>query len=168
MRFLFFVFGVPMMILSFFQVSDALPYVESTNLYMNGQEVSLSQNQQEDLKMQLDKLFEGSHTMPALAVVFGNDFQESLKEGSFVSLKFGQEVQINDLPFDELFFKVSPDAYGFNLFRGNHGVVQGRCIYVDLNGKTMQEFSDYVSTLIGESDPSQPEIQPPYFEKPSI
>lgn len=147
MRFVFFALGVPMMILSFFQVSDVLPYAQSTNLLVNGHEIVLTESEQANFEAQVNKLFENSHTMPALGVVFGNEFQEDVKNGIFVSLKFDGIMEINDLPFEELLFRVSPDAYGFNLFRSNHGIVQGRCIYVDLNGKTMQEFSDYVNSL---------------------
>ena len=147
MRFIFFALGVPMMILSFFQVQDALPYVQNASLLVNGHEIVLSENEQTDLQAQIEKLFENSHTLPALGVVFDNEFQEDVKNGVFVSLKFDGVFEINDLPFEELLFRVSPDAYGFNLFRSNHGVVQGRCIYVDLSGKTMEDFSNFVNSL---------------------
>ena len=136
-----------MMIMSLFQVTDALPYVQSANLLVNGHEIVLTETEQADLQSQVEKLFENSHTLPALGVVFDEEFKEDVKNGVFVSLKFDGVFEINDLPFEELFFRVNPDVYGFNLFRSNHGIVQGRCIYVDLDGKTMQEFSDYVNSF---------------------
>ncbi len=147
MRFIFFALGVPMMIMSFFQVTDALPFVQSQNLFVNGHEIVLTETEQADLKQQIETLFENSHTLPALGVVFDNEFKTDLQDGIFVSLKFDVPIEINDLPLDELWFRVSPEAFGFNLCRANHGIVQGRCIYVDLNGKTMQNFSDFVNSL---------------------
>ena len=81
MRFFFFALGVPMMILSFFQMTDTLPFVQSENLLVNGHEIVLSENEQANFKLQVEKLFEDSRVMPALAVVFDNEFQESVKEG---------------------------------------------------------------------------------------
>lgn len=147
MRFLFFVLGVPMMIMSFFQVNEVLPFVQDIALDVNGQEVVLSQQQTEQLSQQIADLFQNSITLPALSVVFEEDFQQMHSDGTYISLKFGQTMQVNDLPFDELVFKVDPNVYSFNCFRGNEGVFHGRCIYVDLNGKTMQQFSAFVSEL---------------------
>ena len=64
-----------MMIMSFFQATDAIPFAQNTSLLVDGQEIVLSAQQQEDLKMQVASLFEGSHTLPSLAVMFENDFQ---------------------------------------------------------------------------------------------
>ncbi len=147
MRFLFFVFGVPMMIMSFFQATDAIPFAQNTSLLVDGQEIVLSAQQQEDLKMQVASLFEGSHTLPSLAVMFENDFQQKIQEGTYVSLKFERPCEINDLLFDELVFEVVPEYQGFNLYRGNRGVFQGRCVYVDLVDKTMQPLWDFVQTI---------------------
>ena len=147
MRFLFFVFGVPMMIMSFFQAIDALPFVQDTNVCIDGQEIILTEEQKVELGSQIESLFEGSHTLPSLAVMFENDFQEKTKEGTFVYLKFDRQYCINDLLFDELVFEVIPDYQGFNLYRGNNGIYQGRCIYIDLINKNMQPLYDYIQTL---------------------
>lgn len=136
-----------MMIMSFFQVTDALPFVQSQNLFVNGHEIVLTETEQTDFKQHIETLFENSHTLPALGVVFDNEFKTDFQNGIFVSLKFDVPIEINDLPLDELWFRISPEASGFNLCRANHGIVQGRCIYVDLNGKTMQDFSDFVNSL---------------------
>lgn len=148
MRFLFLIFGVPMMIMSFFQVSDVLPLAENVQLLQEGKQIVLSQENQIELRSQVEALFNDSRTMPALSVVFGDEFNEILQNGTFVSVKFDKTFQINDLPFDELIFQVTPESFGFNVFRGNSDIVQGRCIYVDLNGKTTKQFYDFVSTLI--------------------
>lgn len=136
-----------MMIMSFFETVDVLPYVQSADLLVNGNDVVLTEDEQAQLRQQVIDLFEDSHTMPAFGVMFDEQFHEVVKDGTFVSLKFGRIMEVNELSFDELVFQVSPDFYGFNLFRGMHGIFEGRCIYIDLNGKTMQEFSDFINTL---------------------
>lgn len=170
MRFIFFALGVPMMIMSFFQAIDAMPFVQETQLYVGGQEIVLSEDQAAQLKEQVEELLQDSHTMPSLSVVFGDDFQDMFQERTFISLKFNSVYEINDLPFDELLFEVTPDSYGFNLFRGNSGIVQGRCVYIDLNGKTTNSFYQHVQGLLTQNQEvvEKPEILPPETEKPGI
>ena len=161
MKFLFFFLGVPMMIMSFFVTVDALPFVQSAELLVDGKEIVLTEDEQSKLQQQVENLFEGSLTMPAFGVMFDDMFQEATSNGTFVSLKFGRILEVNGLPFDQIVFQVSPDWSGFNLFRGMNGVFQGRCIYIDLNGKTMQDFSDFINTLpaLQDVDNQVPEIE---------
>lgn len=147
MRFLFFFMGVPMIIMSFFEAVDVLPYVSQYNLLVNGNVVELSQEETEQLQQQVEKLFENSHTMPAFGVVTDEIFHEDVQNGYFVSMKFQTSIKINELPFDELVFKIGRDFHGFNLMRGNHGIFQGRCIYIDLQERTMEELYDFVEGL---------------------
>lgn len=147
MRILFFFMGVPMMIMSFFEVIDVLPYVTSYNLMVDGKVVELSETEEQGLQEQVLSLFEDSHTMPAFGVVFNDMYQEDIKNGYFVSLKFDSPIQINNLPFDELVFKVDKDFHGFNLMRGENGIFQGRCIYIDLQDKTMANLFEYIENL---------------------
>ena len=147
MRFHFFFMGVPMIIMSFFEAVDVLPYVSQYNLLVNGNVVELSQEETEQLQQQVEKLFENSHTMPAFGVVTDEIFHEDVQNGYFVSMKFQTPIKINELPFDELVFKIGRDFHGFNLMRGNHGIFQGRCIYIDLQERTMEELYDFVEGL---------------------
>ncbi len=147
MRFLFFFMGVPMIIMSFFEAVDVLPYVSQYNLLVNGNVVELSQEETEQLQQQVEKLFENSHTMPAFGVVTDEIFHEDVQNGYFVSMKFQTPIKINELPFEELVFKIGRDFHGFNLMRGNHGIFQGRCIYIDLQERTMEELYDFVEGL---------------------
>lgn len=147
MKILFFFMGVPMIILSFFEAIDVLPYVETAEIIANGNRIEISQEQQQSFMEQIEMLFEDSHTMPAFGVVFDDMFKEEIKSGLYVSMKFPQVFEVNNLPFDELIFKVEPDFQGFNLMRGMKGIVQGRCIYIDLQDKNMQEFYDYLTSF---------------------
>lgn len=147
MKFLFFFMGVPMMIMSFYEAIDVLPYVTNYNLMVDGNVVELSETEVQGLQEQVVSLFEGSHTMPAFGVVFNDMYQKDVKNGYFVSLKFDSPIQINNLPFDELVFKVDKDFHGFNLMRGENGIFQGRCIYIDLQDKTMANLFEYIENL---------------------
>lgn len=147
MRVFFFLMGVPMMIMSFFEAIDVLPLVTNYNLLVNGNVVELTETEMQGLQQQIQTLFEDSHTLPAFGVVTNDMYQEDVKNGYFVSMKFDCPIQINDLPFDELVFKVEKDFHGFNLLRGMNGIFQGRCIYIDLQERNMEELYDYIESL---------------------
>ncbi len=152
MRVMFFMMGVPLMILSFFEASAVLPYAQSFDVYVDGNVLELSEEQVSGLKAQTQELFEDSRTMPAFGVIFDEQFREEIKSGTYISIKFDEVMEVNDLPFDELIFKVEPDFYGVNLMRANKGIVNGRCIYLDFNGKNMQKLHDFVQTLSKSSE----------------
>ena len=154
MRIMFFVLGIPAMILSFFEVVDIMPYVAQSSLIFDGEEIVLSEQQQESLEQQVLQMFETAHTLPAFGVINPDEFENYLKQGKFVSLKFDSTIELNGLPFDELVFEVSPELQAFNLFRGNKGVFQGRCIYIDLMGGAMEELSNLINDFnLSENSP---------------
>ncbi len=147
MKFLFFFMGIPLMIMSFFETVDVLPYATEVGLVVDGNRIELSEEQQQNLEMQVEQLFENSRTMPAFAVTTQEMFEEELKDGTFVSLKFNGLFEVNGLPFDELMFRVDKEYHAFNLVRGLNGVFEGRCIYIDLDEKDMSEISDFISSI---------------------
>ena len=155
MRVLFFFMGVPMMILSFFEATQVLPYATDYSVYVNGNVVEISEADREALKEKVEAIFESSHTLPAFAVTTDEIFHEQIKDGIFVSIKFDNVLQINELPFDELIYKVEKDTHGFNLFRGMNGIFQGRCIYIDMMDGNMNDLYDFLTKFdIAESQES--------------
>lgn len=146
MRFLFFLLGVPYMILSFFDTTQVLPYVMQTSLMVDGQIVEMTEQEQQALQEQVSMLFDGARTMPAFGVVFDDMYKQEITNGTFISLRFPQMMEVNNLSFDELVFKVEPDWTGVNLFRGVKGVFNGRCIFLDLN-KDMSDLHDFIHNL---------------------
>lgn len=147
MKMMFFFMGVPLMIMSFFQVQDVLPYANQIEIISNGNTIVLSQEQQDDLMQEIKDLLADSHTVPAFGVVFDDMYQQEIQSGNFVSIKFAEMYEINGLPFDQLVFKVEGDWQGFNIMRGDNGHFQGRCIYVDLMDKNMQNLAKKVDFL---------------------
>ncbi len=146
MKFLFFFMGIPLMIMSFFETYDVLPYVSQSGLILDGHQIELTQEQQSNLQEEVSKLFENSRTVPALGVVFDDMYHEDIQNGTFVTLKFDSIFEVNGLPFDELVFKVEPTYQGISIVRGMNGKYNGRCLFVDLE-ENMQEFSDYLTNL---------------------
>lgn len=134
------------MILSFFNTTDVLPYVTSTSLLVDGQIVEMTQDEQQSLQEQVAALFEDSRTVPAFGVVFDEMYKEEIKSGTYISLRFPQIMEVNELPFDELVFKIESDWTGVNLYRGINGVFNGRCIYLDFD-KDMSEIHDFIHNL---------------------
>jgi len=167
-RFVFFVLGVPMMIMSFFEAVDVLPYVQNLDLYVNGNQIVLTEEEQANLQQKVEELFDGSHTMPAFGVTFPKMHEEAMKDGIFISLKFGQVLEVNELPFDELVFQIRPDFHGFNLERGLKGVFEGRCIYIDLLEKDMSELYDAITSLTGVQNVLGENVQTPEIEKEEL
>ncbi len=150
-----------MMIMSFFEAVDVLPYAQSIDVIVDGHDVVLTEEEQDALEQKVFELFENSHTVPAFGVMFDEMYREEIQNGKFVSLKFGRLLEVNGLPFDELVFRVEPDYYGFNLYRGVRGVFQGRCIYIDLVEKNMQELYDFLGNLSGLEDVNVPSVESP-------
>lgn len=146
-RMLFFFMGVPMMIMSLFEAIDVLPYATDFNVLVDGKQIEMTVEQKTDLKGQVEKLFENCHTMPAFGVVTPKIYEEQIKDGIFVSIKFDQTYMLNELPFDELVFGVGKDFYGFNLMRGNKGVFDGRCVYMSVVDGNMDELYNSLSAL---------------------
>lgn len=141
-----------MMIMSFFEAVDVLPYVAKIDLMTNGNSIELSQEQEQNLYTKVCELFKNSRTMPAFGVVFDNEFQKELQNGTYISLKFNGVFEVNELPFDELVFKVEPDWQGFNLMRGMKGVFEGRCIYINLQDKDMSQLNDLIAEITTNSN----------------
>lgn len=148
MRFLFFIMGVPLMIFSLFEAVDAISYVSNASIIFDGTNIELSEQEQIDLKEQIEMLFSKSHTMPSFGVAFDDMFDEIIQNGTFIRLKFDNVIKINDLPFDELIFNVSDQNYGVDLIRRIGGVCQGRCVHVDFVGNNMSELSEFVDIIV--------------------
>lgn len=156
-RMLFFFMGVPMMIMSFFSAIEVLSYATDYQVMIDGKTVEISLEEKEILKQKVEDLFENSHTMPAFGVILPEMYDEAVQEGMYVSIKFDGVYSVNELPFDELVFGVNKGDTGFNLMRGNKGVFQGRCIYLDLIDKDQTDLFEFLQTLKGNA---VEEIQP--------
>lgn len=137
---LFFSFmGVPMIFNAMFNFTDIFSYGQM-NLIYNNQVIEITDEEKADIQGEIIKYLENAYDSPALAVTFPEFYKEMLKDGYFLNFKFNKHYEFNGLPFDELTIKIEDNAYGFNVFRGENGVFQGRCIYVNTENSSSELY----------------------------
>ena len=117
------------------------------DFYKDGQQVLLSQKEQNQIDNLFSEAIEDSFSMPAFAVSLDNLTKEEMKSGLWLEFVFDKTMNINEMPFDSLLVNVNKDQYGINLIRGNDGIYEGRCFYLDLRGKNLDELYDYLSNI---------------------
>lgn len=130
-RILFAIGGLPIIFTQFLNVVDVLPYSQNMDLIANGIVYEISSEQKANIQKELVTFLEEAVQVPAYAVTFPEMFEEMVKDGYYLSFNFDTVIEINGMPFDQLVFEVFEDCSGFNVFRGNNGVFQGRCFYVN-------------------------------------
>ncbi len=69
--------------------------------------------------------------MPAFGVAIDNLVKKDFRRGVWMSIKFKDTQIVNEMPFDELLVNIHKGWSGFNLIRGNKGIYEGRCFYLD-------------------------------------
>lgn len=136
------------------------------DFYKDGQQVLLSQKEQNQIDNLFSEAIEDSFSMPAFAVSLDNLTKEEMKSGLWLEFVFDKTMSINELPFDSLLVNVNKDQYGINLIRGNDGIYEGRCFYLDLRGKNLDELYDYLSNI--NSNEENFEIENQQIEKTEI
>jgi len=82
-----------------------------------------------------------SREMPALGIALNDEIVNELNMGLWIEFVF-HDVHVHEgLEFSSLLIKVEPDSFGFNIFRKVNGEYMGRCFYIQLNEKSMGNFS---------------------------
>ena len=97
------------------------------------------------LNQLLADILEDSRNMPALGVSLHNETLKALNNGVWLKFKYTKTYYIDELPFDELLINVEPLAHGFNIIRGNNGIYEGRCYYIDLIDSTTEVLHNYLT-----------------------
>ncbi len=129
------------------EIYEAFDYSEKIVVYNDNKTCTYnpSQTKYNEIMELWNKMLDGSHPMPALGVSI-NDYSLRVREqGLWVEFVFDEAVECYGMPFEKLLINVNKDFYGFNLIRytNEHGY-DGRCYYIDLVGKNMNEFYDYL------------------------
>jgi len=99
----------------------------------------------ENLNNVLSQMLQESHQMPALGVSIHTETIMAINKGVWLRLQYNGTQQVDDMPFDELLIEVNSEFVGFNIIRGNRGIYDGRCYYIDLNNSTMKILNDYIT-----------------------
>jgi len=120
--------------------------------YNNGHEIIMTEDDLQNFDDIFSELLKDCRPMPAFGVSIHDKTMEAIKEGIWIRFVFDETLSVNDLPFDELLINLTKDMYGFNVVRGNGGVYDGRCFYVDVP-RNMDKLYDYMSSLpVGEEE----------------
>ncbi len=86
--------------------------------------------------------------MPAFGVSIDEHTRAEMKKGVWIEFVFGKEQVIQEMPFEKLLICCKEDFRGFNLIRYWDGKYFGRCFYLDLREKSMQEFCDCLEKVV--------------------
>jgi len=73
--------------------------------------------------------------MPALGVSIHEFTTNELQNDNWLEINFESELQIDDLPFTSLLFKLE-ETGGINLIRKHNNKYDGRCLYLNLEKTT--------------------------------
>lgn len=146
-RLLAFLLIVPILLCSQANVMvDLFSEASMVEIYKDGEVYLLNQEQQKEFDEIFCEIMEGAIQKPAFAVSLDDLTKEEMKSGFWVKFIFDNTMFKSEMPFDELLFNVTENAHGVNIIRGNDGIYQGRCYYLDLEG-TMNMLYDFISQL---------------------
>lgn len=91
---------------------------------------------------------ETAFQMPAFGVSIDEHTRAEMKKGVWIEFVFGEEHVDQGMPFEKLLICCQKDFRGFNLVRYWDGKYFGRCFYLDLREKSMQEFCGCLEKVI--------------------
>lgn len=124
----------------FEEVQEVFDYAKQINVYNTGIKIEY---REEDLQYKKilslwKELIENSHQMPAFGVSLDRETKKEINNGVWIEFEFNCELKVWEMPFEKLLCRVEKDSCGFNLCRFNPECgYDGRCFYLDLNGKNM-------------------------------
>lgn len=98
----------------------------------------------DELKDVVSSMLEDSHTMPAFGVSIHTETLKAIQKGVWLKLQYNGTQVVDEMMFDELLIEVNPEFSGFNIIRGNRGIYEGRCYYIDLTNSSMKELYDFI------------------------
>lgn len=97
-----------------------------------------------ELSNVLNGMLNDSHVLPAFGVSIHIETLKAIQTGTWLKLQYNGTQVVDDMNFDELLIEVNPDFGGFNIIRGNRGVFEGRCYYIDLLNNSMRPLYDFI------------------------
>ncbi len=97
-----------------------------------------------ELSIVLGEMLTDSRTMPAFGVSIHTETLKAIQNGVWLKLQYNGTQCVDDMPFDELLIEVNPEFGGFNIIRGNRGIYEGRCYYIDLVDRTMKILYEFI------------------------
>lgn len=132
------------------EINNAFKSAKEINVYKEGVKTTYSLGSEEYKKIlsSFYETIEGSHEMPAYGVSLNRDTVKALQSGLWTEFVFGKKMECNGMPFEKLLISVGKEHYGFNIIRYTTKFgYDGRCFYLDLVGKNMNNFYDILLKL---------------------
>ena len=149
MRFLFFSLIFPILFCAGSScVVDLISEADMIVFYNNGQIETMTESQFDKVDSLFQEAIEDALEMPAYGVSLDELTKEEMKKGFWLEFKFDETRCSSSMPFDSLLVKIEKNCFGVNLIRGNDGVYEGRCFYLDLNGNNFDKLYNYLSVII--------------------
>ena len=129
------------------ELQQAFSQAEEIAVYSDG-EVSVYPADGDGYKQimaEWNSLLDGSVTMPAFGVSINDYTLGAMKSGKWVEFVYSSQQKSGGMEFEKLLIEVKPDYMGFNVNRYNSDCgYAGRCYYIDLRGKSMQSFYNFI------------------------
>jgi len=131
-------------------ITEAFDEAKTVYVIKDGNEKSYSDGSAEYglIVSAFNRMVEGARQMPAYGVSLDKETRKAKKRGLWVEFDFGKAYECSGMPFEKLLVEVADYFQGFNLIRytSEYGY-DGRCFYLDLDGKNMFEFYRALSDL---------------------
>lgn len=106
----------------------------------------MTQSDLDDFEKIFCDAIEEARQVPALGVAIDNLVKEDMKEGIWIKFIFEKTFIKSEMPFDELLINVQKNSSGFNIIRGNNGIYDGRCYYLELNSN-LDKLYEFIENL---------------------
>ncbi len=113
------------------------------DIFINGTKEEFSIAQKNKIQDLFYYAIMDARSMPAFGVAIDMLVKKDIKKGVWMSIKYQTKQVINGMPFDELLINIHKGWSGFNIIRGNKGVYDGRCYYLDTNSN-LDEVHKYI------------------------
>ena len=130
------------------QLQEVFSQAEEISVFKNGGEETYASGTEkfEEIIAAWNSMLDGSVTMPAFGVSLNEYTVNAMKNGVWVEFGFGEEMTIDEMPFEKLLVEVKPENKGFNVIRYvKSSGYTGRCYYINLREGDMSAFYSDIS-----------------------
>ena len=132
------------------ELYESFDNAENINVYNNGEmNVYGAGTEEFDNVLTGWKIItDGARDMPAFGVSINSYTLKEMEKGIWLEFEYDNALEVNGMPFEKLLVNVVSSFCGFNIIRYNADFgYEGRCFYLDLNGKNMSELYDLLNKI---------------------
>lgn len=126
--------------------TDLFEGAKNVEISFDNEIVEISKTEFDEFENIFCETIKDAHQLPAISISLDSETKEAMKEGLWIKFIFDKTQVKSEMPFDELLIKLEKDSFGFNIIRGNDGVYEGRCFYLDLQ-KDCNKLYDFLYNL---------------------